>query len=280
MPPATTSSLVLLHANSYPAGTYALLRARWIDAGYRVYAPDMFGHDPRFPVTRNWSTLRQQLLDFLHTTVRESAYLVGHSMGGYLALKVAAQHPRGVKGIVLLDAPILSGWRARLLQAAQLTGLIAHISPGRVALRRRDDWPDATAAMMHFANKPRFAAWDPRVLKDYIHAGLSQQGTRYRLRFRPGIEATIYNTLPHHLPRLLKQHPLQCPVAFIGGTESEEIRMVGMRATRMHVGDQISWISGSHLFPFEQPQTCAAEVLRWLQVFGSASPSKAPPPSI
>jgi hypothetical protein len=34
------------------------------------------------------------------------------------------------------------------------------------------------------------------------------------------VETAIYNTLPHNLDRLLRRHPLKCPVAFIGGMQS------------------------------------------------------------
>ena len=37
------------------------------------------------------------------------------------------------------------------------------------------------------------------------------------LSFDREVETAIYNTLPHNLDRLLRRHPLQCPVGFIGG---------------------------------------------------------------
>ena len=59
--------------------------------------------------------------------------------------------------------------------------------------------------------------------------------------------------------------------AFIGGTQSTEVRQVGMKATERFTQGRISWIEGSHLFPFEQPGQAAAEVLRWLGEFEKAS---------
>jgi hypothetical protein len=52
----------------------------------------------------------------------------------------------------------------------------------------------------------------------------------------------------------------------VGGTESAEVRQVGMRITERLADGRISWIEGSHLFPFERPHETADEVLRWLKL--------------
>ena len=88
-----------------------------------------------------------------------------------------------------------------------------------------------------------------------------------RLSFQREIETAIYNSLPHHIPRLLRLHPLHCPLAFVRGTESVEVRQVGLTATRRLTQGRMSALPGGHLFPFEKPAETAAEVLRWIEVF-------------
>ena len=58
------------------------------------------------------------------------------------------------------------------------------------------------------------------------------------LAFDRDVETAIYNTLPHNLDRLLRRHPLRCPVGFLGGTESQEMKQVGMGMTLRLVGPQ------------------------------------------
>jgi pimeloyl-ACP methyl ester carboxylesterase len=41
--------------------------------------------------------------------------LLGHSLGGLLSMLVAHQHPELVKAVVVIDAPIVAGWRAGVL---------------------------------------------------------------------------------------------------------------------------------------------------------------------
>lgn len=256
--------LVFSHANSYPAGCYRVLFERWRAAGWRVEALDRFGHDPRFPVTSNWRQLRDQLLHFIDHEVRPEGQvaLVGHSLGGLLSLMAACRRPALAHHVVMLDSPVIAGVKAAFVAAAKTTGLVHRYGPSPVARQRRHSWPDREAVRAHFAAKKVFARWDPRVLDDYLAAGFEDgDDGQVRLRFRREVEAHIYRTLPHHLPSLLRLHPPQCPVAFVGGTRSAELRQAGAAASRKLAGERWRWMEGSHLYPFEQPEATADLVL-------------------
>jgi pimeloyl-ACP methyl ester carboxylesterase len=267
--------IVFSHANGFPAGTYRLLFEAWRAAGVEVFAPEKFGHDPRFPVTSNWPHLRDELIHFIDHDVGAPAFLVGHSLGGYISVLAAARRPDLAQGIVLLDSPIVAGWKARAVQFAKATGIGERLSPAHVSKRRRQHWPSAEAAYAHFAAKPAFARWAPGVLRDYIASGTepedgAAEAAGHRLAFDRGIETAIYNALPHQIPRLLRTHPLRCAVAFVQGAQSNEVRRVGLAATTRLTHGRISTLDGTHLFPFEHPAATAAEVLRWIDVLASA----------
>ena len=139
-----------------------------------------------------------------------------------------------------------------------------------MAVKRRDRWPDLHEAHSHFVAKPMFARWHPEVLKNYIHHGTEvdpagSSGAARRLKFRPAIEAEIYSTVPHRLVPYLRLHPPGGPVAFVAGTHSREVRQVGLAATQRLTQGRVSWIEGSHLFPFEHPEETMGEVLRWME---------------
>jgi pimeloyl-ACP methyl ester carboxylesterase len=258
-------TIVFSHANGFPAGTYRLLFEAWRRAGHRVIAIDRIGHDPRHPVTSNWPHLRDGLIEFIEREAPgERVHLVGHSLGGFLSVIVACRRPDLVRSIVLLDSPIVAGWRAHGLHVAKRTGLMARVSPGRISQRRRHEWPDRAAVLAHFKAKSAFARWEPKVLADYVRCGFDEIGGRVVLGFDRAIETRIYNTLPHHIGNLLRRHPPACPVSFVGGTQSAEVRQVGLAATRALTRGRIEWIEGSHLFPMERPAETAATVLRLL----------------
>lgn len=262
-------TLVFSHANGFPASTYRQLFEYWRAAGWQVHALDKIGHDPRYPVSLNWPHLRDELVHFVEARATAPVWLVGHSLGGFLSVLAASHRPDLARGLVLLDSPILPPLLGRAVQLAQATGLGRRYSPGAVSRRRRQLWPDAEAAYQHFASKPAFARWAPGVLRDYIEGGTESAPDGRQLGFRREVETDIYETLPHHIVRLLRREPLRCPLAFIGGTTSTEVKQVGLSATRRLSGGRISWIEGSHLFPFERPRETAAEVLRWLETIGT-----------
>ena len=66
--------------------------------------------------------------------------------------------------------------------------------------------------------------------------------------------------MPHNLDALIKRHPLQCPVAFLGGIDSVEMKQVGMAMTERITQGRIMMIEGSHLFPMEKPIATAAAI--------------------
>lgn len=289
LPDTPKPRIVFSHANSFPASTYRVLFERLRQLGYQVHALEKFGHDPAYPVSSNWPHLVQQLADFVLRECASAAdreaplYLVGHSLGGFLSLMCAAKFPllggRPVAGVVLLDSPLLGGWRARALQAAKQTRLIGAVSPGQVSRKRRNSWANAEEALAHFTHKKAFASWDARVLRDYIEHGTHEvataQGSKRVLSFEREIETAIYNTLPHHFDRLLRRHPLACPLAFIGGSESVELRQVGMALTHKLVGStpsaRLQTLEGSHLFPMERPEESAAAIALALRSFAGGA---------
>ncbi len=269
--PARPGTLVFSHANSFPAGTYGLLFEAWRAQGWQVAAVPRFGHDPRYPASNNWPHLRDELLALVdRTALHQRVVLVGHSMGGYLSLLAASRRPQAVAGVVLLDAPVVAGWRAHGIRVFKATGLVKRVTPGQVSQRRRWQWPSAEAAQAHFAAKRVFARWHPEVLADYLQCGLEpdpagESGAEptgaVRLAFKREVETRIYNTLPDHIGPLLARYPVHAPVAFLGGTQSVENRQVGLASTRTLCRTRMAWIEGSHLFPMEKPLETADAAL-------------------
>ena len=102
------------------------------------------------------------------------------------------------------------------------------------------------------------------MLVDYIAAGTERVDGKTVLAFDRAVETRIYNTLPHHLGAVLQRHPLQCPVAFIAGTRSAEIRQGGLETARRLAGERLGWLKGTQLNPTEKPVATAETVLTLL----------------
>ncbi|MFK3649860.1 alpha/beta fold hydrolase [Lysobacter enzymogenes] len=274
--------LLFSHANGFPAPVYRVMLEA-LSARYRIVRPERIGHDPRYPVTLDWPHLIDELVQRVQAAAGDARriFLVGHSLGGYLSL-LASHRLAGTAlasrlgGVVMLDSPLIAGWRARLVQLGRRTGLDNLVMPTRATLQRRRHWPDRAAVRAHFLAKPAFARWDARVLDDYVEHGTraADDGAR-ELFFEREIEYRIYRSLPTtSLSGLTAQ--LRTPVGFLAGTRSRELRNAGSAATRRLVGERWSWVEGSHLFPMERPLETAQAIEAMLERMAPAAAEAVP----
>jgi hypothetical protein len=166
--------------------------------------------------------------------------------------------------VVLLDAPMLGGWKAKLLKTAKRVPGAEIFSPAAISRKRRTTWASETEVLAHFQHKKAFAKWHPQVLHDYVTSGThdeqTSQGTRRVLSFDRDVESAIYNGLPDHLETYFKRHPLKCKAALIGGLQSRELKQVGLDFSRRVTQGRVMKLDGTHLFPMEHPFVAAAAV--------------------
>jgi pimeloyl-ACP methyl ester carboxylesterase len=276
-------ALAFAHANSYPAASYAPLFAA-LEAGFEVHAHPKLGHDPLHPVSDCWPGLVREYESWLFAQPREGDaqapwLLVGHSLGGFLSLMVAARHPQKVRGVVLLDSPIVGGWQASLLWFGKRAGLAEKFSPARFAIKRRDRFDSVEDAFMHLRGKGVFAEFSDEALRAYLQAGLqpvkeardANASGAMKLAFDRRIEAHIYATLPHNMiatVRKLQRAAPALPVAFVGGSRSLEVKQVGLRYTSWLVTPQrMRTVEGTHLFPLERPEQTAQTIAQLVEEF-------------
>ena len=255
--------VIFSHGNSFPASTYRVMLDSLRDRGFSVDAIEKFGHDPRYPVTNNWPHLVEQLAEFARSHAERAGgpvFLVGHSLGGILSLMCASRHPEVARGVVLIDSPVLGGWRANALGLVKRTPLMKSVSPGMISRKRKNVWTDREAVFEHFRGKKAFARWDPQVLRDYIEHGTLDAPDSRTLSFDRDVETAIYDGLPDNLGAMLRKQPLKCKAAFIGGRQSVEMRRVGLALTQQVTKGRMSMLDGTHLFPMEKPLATAAAV--------------------
>lgn len=257
------------HGNGFPAGSYraylAALATHYPHAKFG--AVERIGHDPRYPITDKWPHLVSELVAQVESTASDPLVLIGHSLGGYLSLMAAYRIGPRVRAVVMLDSPLIPPWKAVVFALMKKTGLDERFSPARFVKRRRERWPSRDAALEHFRDKPLFAGFDPEALRDYVDSGIAAADDGAALAFERAREYRIYRTLPHHLHTFTRRAP-PCPIAFIGGTQSVELRLTGDRETRRVVGERFRMIDGSHLFALEKPVETAAATQSLLAACG------------
>jgi pimeloyl-ACP methyl ester carboxylesterase len=125
---ANGQTAVLLHGKNFCGGTWETTINALTGAGYRVIAPDQIGFCKSTKPARYQYGLHaladntHQLLTALNI---EKPVLVGHSMGGMLAIRYALQNPDELQKLVVVNPLGMEDWRAKGVPNATINQLYA-----------------------------------------------------------------------------------------------------------------------------------------------------------
>jgi pimeloyl-ACP methyl ester carboxylesterase len=98
--------LVLIHGIGSRGEDWAPLMASFAAQGFHVYVPDLlgYGRSPQPDVEYSISLEEDIILKFMDTLQIEHADLGGWSMGGWIAIRLALDHPEMVDRLVVYDS--------------------------------------------------------------------------------------------------------------------------------------------------------------------------------
>lgn len=115
--------LVLLHGIAGSSSTWEEVGG-WLERGHRVIAPDLLGHGESAKPRGDYSlgSYANLVRDLLGALGDERATLVGHSLGGGVAMQFAYQFPERCERLVLVSSGGLGRDVHRLLRSAALPG--------------------------------------------------------------------------------------------------------------------------------------------------------------
>jgi alpha-beta hydrolase superfamily lysophospholipase len=133
--PRPRALVAVVHGLGEHDGRYAALASRLVERRFTVAALDLPGHGeangPRGDA-RSWELLRDRCVPATFTATRgipgqptaPRTVLLGHSMGGLLALDFALAHPRDIVGVVA-SAPAIQGappppWKLLMARVARV----------------------------------------------------------------------------------------------------------------------------------------------------------------
>ncbi|UXH77218.1 alpha/beta fold hydrolase [Roseateles amylovorans] len=123
---ANGRTAVLLHGKNFCGATWDATITALSAAGFRVIAPDQIGFCASTkPASYQFSFAQlaantQALLASLHI---QQATMIGHSMGGMLAMRYALQYPQAVEQLVVVNPLGLEDWQAKGVPYASIDDL-------------------------------------------------------------------------------------------------------------------------------------------------------------
>jgi pimeloyl-ACP methyl ester carboxylesterase len=128
-----------------------------------------------------------------------AAHVVGHSMGGLVALHVAGRRPRSVRSVTVVDSAVV---RKPGTEGPK---------PGRLKF-----YPSLDEALANFRLRPRATTASPRTLAVVARAGLREEPAGWRWKFDP---AAMRRMPREELEESIRR--ITCPVGFLYGERSE-----------------------------------------------------------
>jgi pimeloyl-ACP methyl ester carboxylesterase len=117
-------AIALIHGITSSSGVWVELMGDLVDAGYSVIAPDLFGHGASAKPKGDYSlgAYASGVRDLLGMLGYENGTVVGHSLGGGIALQLAYQFPEYCERLVLISSGGLGREVSPVLRAATLPG--------------------------------------------------------------------------------------------------------------------------------------------------------------
>ncbi|MDN5842677.1 MAG: alpha/beta hydrolase [Alcaligenaceae bacterium] len=184
--------------------------------------------------------------------------VIGHSMGGRVALEIARQAPKRCAGLVLMNTgykPLAEGETERrmaLVDAARSGGIAAIVAP----------WLDTLIAPATVQNTRLMDAMRTMVLRSSPE---SFAGQIHALIHRPDATDVLGQT--------------RCPTLLLSGSEDSwsPLSRHHEMAALMPGNPEVEAIPrAGHMAPFEEPEACTAAILAWLARHDLAHPPMVP----
>jgi pimeloyl-ACP methyl ester carboxylesterase len=176
-------SVIFFHATGFHARCWDEVIRQVGDI--HAFAVDAVGHGrsgkPAPP--RSWQRYGQDVITLARQLNLSGAIAVGHSMGGNMITRAAAELPDAFSALLLVDPVILP--------LEQYTEASYHAADHPI-LRRRSQWDSPAAMVARFKDREPFSRWHPHVLRDYAEHGLICEGEGCTLACDPWVEAHIY----------------------------------------------------------------------------------------
>ncbi len=240
---------VFTHGNGFTAQSYGPALAP-LASRVRVHGVNLRGHGGSdipadFP---DWDGPYADLVAYLRERCAIPALVAGHSYGATLSLRLAAEHPELVAGLLLLEPLILWGrrddWAAQ--DSERSRNMIANTE------QRRGHWPSREEAAEWLRARGSYQAWAESAFAAFVATALvPAPDGGVQLACPPWLEARGYATLPdaivfHWADRI------KAPAVFLRGRQSFPGGPLEELARAIPISVVMS-LNGTHTFPMEHP---------------------------
>jgi 3-oxoadipate enol-lactonase len=218
-------------------------------AGRRLIVPDLPGHGGSSPLPA--ASLRG-FADALVPLLDEPVDVLGHSLGGVVALRLAERHPSLVRRVLVAAGAGISSSTRRAELTIQLLGIV---QPARIAGRRVEKV--ATSPRLRRLVFGGLEVSNPDALSERAVHGFLRGPALHTDSLGAGL-ALVADDPRHDLERV------RCPVLLLWGARDKQVPVTdGFEyARRLHAPLRVIADCG-HLLIGERPEVCARAALEF-----------------
>ncbi len=208
-------------------------------SGFEVFLPELPGFGQTTAPEKAWNV--NDYLDWLKPQLPLKYWLISHSFGGRIAIKLASQHPAGLKGLILISSagikPRPSWKKFGFLVLAKVGRTVCFLPP--------------FCLIRGLARKALYCLVGSR---DYYQA--------------PGVmKKTLRQVVAEDLQPLLKK--IKIPVLILWGESDQVTPLKDARLINQLIkGSQLKTFPGSdHLLPFQQTQSVIKTITEFIKKY-------------
>lgn len=184
---------------------------------------------------------------------------MGHSFGGALTLRVAADHPGLFKALVLLDPIVMP---PAVFAGIRLASMLGRHPLANASRRRRDTWPSRTALADHLRGRGTYKGWTEEAFQCFVEYATHDQDGQRVLSCPRELEAEIFERPVWPWPAFRKA---RLPILLLRGEQSFPFFPRAERlAQRANPQVVVRTLPGGHCFMQEHPDAAHAVIADFL----------------
>ncbi|KKO46046.1 alpha/beta hydrolase [Arsukibacterium ikkense] len=268
--PSGKPVLHLLHGNGFCSRTYLPLLQQ-LQAHFDFFLSDAQGHGdsdhggPFLGWNASAELAKQALQAHRQLFAGQPIIGVGHSFGGVLTALMHCNANSPFGQVILLDPVLFTPSMLTVMRSLNGVGLYRKNPMAKAALRRRQHWPDKSAAINYLTNRGMFKNWQPEALAAYIEHALAPSEHGLSLKCKPEREAEIFSSYPD---KLWQQLSLPCPPILViyGANSYPFVSKAVKKWQSRNLAVQSMTTAGGHCFMQENPAHTAQLILQYLQL--------------
>ena len=276
-------NIFFFHATGFNAETYIpffLKLNELLDNQYSIYALDQRGHGLSEATAipselSSWNTYFTDGSNFLSKFSSSENILMGHSMGGVVAARLAYDFEDKVSKSILID-PVLQVQSLKFqipffnISNKTFISLLSFFKKNRAsemisnAKKRRSIFADKEEIFNHYQGRGAFTNWPEESLKAYINGGVRTENNQINLSCDPEWEAKTFAVSYAARTNFIKKinREAYVPYASYGSTLSAEVRDL-LSSNPNYFFEKID---GSHFFPMEEKDLICGKISNFINL--------------